>query len=119
MSNPNLITISSVIGKTVAQAITTSESDLVANPSGSGKVYKINVLYVANASTSADASVTVSFVRSSSSTKIANAVLVSTKNTLVVVAKDTALYLEEGDSLKILASNNTSLEAVVSYEIIS
>ncbi len=119
MSSPNLITISSVIGKTVAQAVTTNEADLVANPNGSGKVYKINVLYVANASTAADASVTVSFVRSGASTKIANAVLVSVKNTLVVVAKDTSLYLEEGDSLKIVASNNTSLEAVVSYEMIS
>ena len=40
-------------------------------------------------------------------------------STLVVVAKDTSFYMEEGDVLQINASANSSVHGVVSYEVIS
>jgi hypothetical protein len=39
--------------------------------------------------------------------------------TLVVISKDTSIYLEENDSLRVTASGTSSLEAVCSYEEIS
>jgi hypothetical protein len=38
---------------------------------------------------------------------------------LIIVSKDSAIYLEEGDSIRLSAGESTSLDAVCSYEIIS
>ena len=44
---------------------------------------------------------------------------VPAQGTLVVISKDTMVYLEEGDSIRLTASANNYLHAVCSYEIIS
>ena len=41
------------------------------------------------------------------------------KATLVVVSRDTAIWLEELDSLRLTASANLYLEGVVSYDLVS
>jgi hypothetical protein len=38
---------------------------------------------------------------------------------LVLISKDTSIYLEENDSIRLTASTNSALEAVCSYEEIS
>jgi hypothetical protein len=39
--------------------------------------------------------------------------------TLVLISKDTSVYLEEGDYIDLLASSNLYLQGIVSYEEIS
>lgn len=119
MANPNIVNVVSIYGKTAVQAVGTSETAIVENTAASGKILKINSLTIANVDGTNSANVTVDIFRSSVAYKIAHTVAVPADSTLVVISKDTAIYLEEGDALRCLASAASDLEAVCSYEEIS
>ena len=118
MSAPNLISINTITGKTVTQDVTTVPATLLSNAVASSTVTKINSLYIANSSSSVDSRITVNFIRGSTSVTIAKNSLVPLGNTLIVIAKDASVYLEEGDSLQISSSTNNALTALISYEVI-
>lgn len=119
MSAPNIVNITTITGKTAVLALTTGSTAIVENAAASGKVYKINSLVVANVEGTTATSVTVSLNRSSVDYRIANTIAVPADASLVVISKDTSIYLEEGDSIKCFASAGSALEAVCSYEQIS
>lgn len=116
MANPNIVNVTDIRGKTAVQAVTTTATAIVENTAASGKIFKINSLTVANVDTTNAADITVDVFRSSTSYKISNSITVPTNSTLVVISKDTAVYLEEGDSIRCLASADGDLEAICSYE---
>lgn len=117
MAAPNIVNVTTIIGKTAVQAVTTSATAIVTNSSGSNKVFKINALYVANVDGSTAADISVALFRSSVSYELAHTISVPADSTLDVISK--AIYLEEGDELRLTASANGDLEAVCSYEEIS
>jgi len=117
MAAPNIVNVTTIIGKTAVQAVTTSVTAIVTNSSSSGKVFKVNALYVSNVDGTSSASVSVDLYRSSTAYHIAKTVVVPADATLDVISK--SLYLEEGDSLRLTASADSDLEAVCSYEEIS
>jgi hypothetical protein len=119
MAAPNIVNVSNITGKTAVMFVTTSAQDLITNAANSNKVLKLNSLTIANVNGTAAASVTVSIFRSSSEYKLAHTVFVPANSTLVVVSKDSGIYLEEGDSLRIVGSANNYLHAVCGYESIS
>lgn len=119
MANPNIVNVTDIRGKLALQNVTTSATAIVSNSGGSNKVFKINSLIVSNVDSAATADITVDIFRSSASTKIASTITIPVDATLVVISKDTSIYLEEGDSLRCLASANNDLQAVCSYEEIS
>jgi hypothetical protein len=120
MAAPNLLTSSTVTGKVAGQAITTSATAIVSNASSSGKVLKINSLYISNINGTASADVTVDVYKGGATAyKLAHLITVPPKSTLNVVAKDISIYLEENDSLRLTASANSYLHGVCSYEDIS
>lgn len=121
MAAPNIVNVTTITGKTVGLALTTSSQDVVTNGAGSGKVFKVNSIYVANVDGSLTADVNVSWYDASSATtfSLAKTVPVPNDSTLVVVDKNATIYLEEGDKIAALASANGDLEIVVSYEEIS
>ena len=119
MANPNIVNVVSIYGKTAVQAVTTSATAIVENTAASGKIIKINSLTVANVDGTNAADITVDVFRSSTSYKLANTITVPADASLVVISKDTSIYLEEGDSLRCLASATGDLQAVCSYEEIS
>jgi hypothetical protein len=57
--------------------------------------------------------------RSSTNYYIGGNLSIPAQSTLVALAKDTSLYLEEGDVLQINSSANSSISMTASYEIIS
>lgn len=118
MASPNLLRITSAIGKTGASAITTAGITVLSNPAASNKVYKINSLFVANVNGTNAAQLTASFVRGAATYNVASTIDVAADSSLVVFGKDTGIYLEEGDSLTCTASQNNYLTAVISYEIL-
>ena len=83
----------------------------------SGKVLKVNALYVSNVDGTNNADLNVDIYRSSTAYHIAKTVNVPADATLDVISK--SIYLEEGDSLRLTANANSDLEAVCSYEEIS
>ena len=119
MAAPNIVNVTSIVGKSACLALTTTTDTLLANAASSGYVYKINTLLVANINGSASASVTIFLSKNGTDYKLAHTVFVPAQASLVLITKDTSIYLEEGDSIKTLASANSYLHATVSYERIN
>jgi hypothetical protein len=117
MANPNIVNVTSIYGKTAVQAVGTSATAIVSNGAGSGKVLKINAIYVANVDGTSNADITVDLYRGSTPYRIAYTVVVPADATLDVISK--SIYLEEGDSIRLTASASGDLEAVCSYEEIN
>ena len=117
MAAPNIVNVTTILGKTAVQQVTTSATAIVTNTAASGKVFKVNALYVSNVDGTSAADVNVDIFRSSTAYHVAKTVSVPADATLDVISK--SIYLEEGDSLRLTASANSDLEAVCSYEEIS
>jgi len=117
MAAPNIVNVTTITGKTSVQQVTTSATAIVTNSAASGKVFKVNALYVANVDGTNAADVNVDLYRSTTAYHIAKTVSVPADSTLDVISK--SIYLEEGDELRLTASVNGDLEAVCSYEEIS
>ena len=120
MANPNIVAVSSIYGKTVYDAdIATTAASLVSNAASSGEILKINSLIIANIDGTDTADITVTLRNAAGDTThstIANTVAVPEDATLIVVSKDTSIYLEEDMSLYVLASAAGDLSATCSYE---
>lgn len=119
MAAPNIVNVSNILGKTSVLDVTTTITSMVSNSAASGKVFKINSLIVSNIDGTNAADISVEVFRSSVSYKLASTITIPADATLVVISKDTGLYLEEGDSIRCLASANGDLQAICSYEEIS
>jgi hypothetical protein len=119
MSAPNIVNVTTIIGKTAVQAVGTSATAIVTNSAASNKVFKINSLVISNVDGTNNADITVDLFRSSVAYRLANTISVPADASLVVISKDTSIYLEEGDSIRLTASAVSDLEAVCSYEEIS
>lgn len=117
MAAPNVVNVATITGKTAVQAVGTSATAIVSNSAASGKVFKVNALYVSNVDGANNADITVDLFRSSTAYRIALTVVVPFDASLDVLSKP--IYLEEGDSLRLTASASGDLEAVCSYEEIS
>ena len=123
MANPNIVNVSDIRGKTATIALTTTAQALVSNPASSGKIFKINSLYVANIDGSSGVDVTVNYYSQDdiggTATAIASTILVPPDASLIVISKDSSIYLEEDKSLGAIAGGNSDLVATISYEEIS
>tara|TARA_R110002153_G_scaffold268891_1_gene434140 strand:+ start:98 stop:457 length:360 start_codon:yes stop_codon:yes gene_type:complete len=119
MAAPNIVNVSTILGKTNVLQMTTSETAIVTNASSSGKVYKINSLILANKNGGGAANTYVSLYRGGVTYYLAYTVAVPADATLVAIAKDANIYLEEGDELRVWASSSSYVDAVCSYEVIS
>jgi hypothetical protein len=123
MANPNIVSVGSIYGKTVYDTdIAATAASLVSNAASSGKILKINSLIIANIDGTNAADITVTLRNAAGGTTystIANTVAVPADATLVVISKDSSIYLEEDMSLYVLASVAGDLSATCSYEEIS
>ena len=124
MANPNIVNVTDIRGKTVVADLTTTNSTLVVeNVAASGKVFKINSLYVSNVDGSTNADITISIYSEDNiggtATEICKTVVVPADATLVVIDKNSSIYLEEDKSIGATASEASDLKVVVSYEEIS
>lgn len=119
MANPNIVNVTSILGKTAVANVSTVSSNIVTNSAGSNTVVKINTLLVSNINATATMDFSASINRSSVDYQLASTIAIPSDASLVVLSKDTAIYLEEGDSIRCLGSANDALVAICSYEIIS
>ena len=117
MTAPNIVNVTEIYGNTVAQLMTTTQANLVANAANSGKIYKINALYVANMHGTAAADVNLNFANASNAAfAIASTVTVAADSTLVLITKDTSIYLTEGTALQANANAVSSLHIICSWD---
>ncbi len=120
MANPNIVNVTEIYGNTYGAALTSADSIFVNNIQSSGKVYKINALYISNihGTSPADVNVTLNstYVTASANTRIASTISIAADSTLVLITKDSSIYLKEEGRLNITANLNSYLEAVISWD---
>jgi hypothetical protein len=124
MANPNIVAVTDIRGRTVVADLTTTNSTLVVeNVAASGKVFKINSLIVSNVDGSTAADITINLFSEDNiggtGTQIVSTVSVPADASLVVITKDTSIYLEEDRSIGATASAASDLKVVCSFEEIS
>lgn len=124
MAAPNIASPTTITGKTaVVNLSTTSATAVVSNAASSGKVFKVNTLIVSNVDGTNNANITISYYSQDdiggTATEIVSTVSVPADSTLVVIGKDTYIYLEEDRSLGATASAANDLKVICSYEEIS
>lgn len=117
MSAPNIVDVSSIIGKTSVQIVRNSATPIITNVVGSGKVLKVNALYVSNIDSSLAYKITAEVYRNSISYRFVYNVVVPIGAALDILGK--SIYLEEGDSIRLISDTDSKIEAVASYEEIS
>lgn len=124
MAAPNIVNVSTITGKSFYLALsTTSATSLVSNAASSGKVFKINMIQVANIDGTNACDVTVDYHTEDdiggTAYSLVSTVSVPADASLVVLDKNTAMYLEEDRSISVTAGTADDLEVLVSYEEIS
>lgn len=121
MAAPNLVNVSTITAKSVqANLDTTLTTEILANSAASGKVFKVNNIIIANIDGSSAVDISVFITKSGGSPiAIASTISVPADATLVVVDKNTAIYLEEGDNIEAGASANSDATITINYEELS
>ena len=124
MAAPNIVNITSMIGKTDTTSLTTtSATNLLNNAASSGKVLRVTLIRAVNTDGSNAANISVGLYSAASlggaQTELIQAKAVAINTNLDVVTKDTPLYLEEDTSLGATASAANDIKMIVTYEEIS
>ena len=124
MAAPNLVNVSTITAKTAYLSLnSTSATTLLSNAASSGKVYKLNSIIVANddGSSAADVTISINSAASGGGTayKIIHTASVIADASLVVLDKNSAIYLEEDQSIVVTASAANDLDVICSYEELS
>ena len=119
MAAPNIFNATVITGNTAVLSVTTVATAIVTNSAASGRVFKVNSLTVANIDGVNPADISVDLFRSSVAYNLASTITVPADASLVVISKENAIYLEEGDSIRCTASANGDLQAICSFENIT
>ena len=119
MANPNLVNVTSITGESVQAALdTTLTTEILA--AASDTLVKINSIIIANIDGSSAVDISVFITKSGGSPiAIASTVSVPADATLVVIDKNSALYLEEGYNLEAGAAVDGDAPITVNYEILN
>jgi hypothetical protein len=127
MANPNIVNVSDIRGNTASFAITSNANPfataLINNPAGSNKIYKINTIIAANKEGSNSFPITVLLFSeddlAGSNTEIVSTLDVPGDASVVIVDKNTSLYLLEDKSIGVRANTANVLVVTASWEEIS
>lgn len=117
MANPNIVTVTSIIGKSTYANLTTTPTDIITNAVNSNTILKINHVTVTNFGNTSVA-VTMNVIRGANTCPITR-ITVPTLSSIIILSKDNSLYLEESDKISMSAGSANTLSMFASYEIIS
>jgi hypothetical protein len=119
MAAPNLKNPTAIKGKTVIYAVTQTLAAVLSNADSSNQVFKINSIVCANVDGVNTADISVSIYNGTRDGYRARLIPVPATATQVLSTKDTYFYLEEGCSIRAVASVDGDLELTIGYEEIS
>ena len=124
MSNPNIVNVTSIYGKTSYVALSsTNATAVVSNAASSGKVFKINTIIVSNVDGTNAADISINLYSQDdiggTAYAIAKTISVPADASLVVLDKSSAIYLEEDKSIGATAGAADDLVVICSYEEIA
>ena len=118
MAAPNIVNVSTITGKSVTGALGTSTATLLQNSASSNKVFKINTILGSNVDGTNSATAAISLY-DGTDRYIAKGITVPAGATVVLIDKNSSLYLEEDKIIRGDASAASDLEFIISYEEIS
>ena len=124
MANPNIVNVAAIYGNNSSTSLTTTNAtSIVSNAAASGKVYKINMIVVANVDGTSAADITISKYSAAAlggtAYPIASTISVPADASLIVVDKTTAIYLKEDESIGATAGSASDLVVTASWEEIN
>ena len=124
MANPNIVNVAAIYGNNSSTSLTTTNATaIVNNPASSGKVFKVNMITVANVDGTNAADITISKYSQDdiggTAFQIVSTVSVPADATLIVLDKTTALYLKEDESIGATAGTASDLVVTASWEEIN
>ena len=124
MAAPNIVNVTSIIGKSAVVDLTsTSATSVLSNAASSGKVFKIESLIVSNVDGTNAADITINYYSAAAlggtATEIVSTVSVPADASLIVIDRGTSIYLEEDRSIGATAGSANDLKVLISYEDIS
>ena len=119
MAAPNLVSPTSVYGKTTYANLSASETAILTNAASSNKLLKVTSLYAANidGTNSVDCTIKVySSATAGTAYNLSHLVAIPARATVVMIGKDAPIYLEEDRRITVTASASGDLSVVLSYE---
>ena len=124
MANPNLVNVAAIYGNNSSVSLTTtSATSIVSNAASSGKVYKINMIMVANVDGTNAADITINKYSAAAlggtAFPIASTISVPADATLIILDKTTSIYLKEDESIGATAGTASDLVVTCSWEEIN
>ena len=120
MAAPNLMNVATITARTLGANLSTTAANVLTNSASSNKVFKLNTIIISNIDGSNSANARISVYKSGSVEYfLAYDIPVASQSTLVLTSRDNNVYLEESDSIRGLASANSDLQIVISYEEVS
>lgn len=124
MAAPNIVNVSSILGKTDQYALSSaSQTTILNNAASSDDVLKVNMIQVANVDGTNACDITVDVHSAAGGGGTAFSLIatasVAADSSLVVLDKNTAIYLEENMSITATAGTANDLEVIISYEQIT
>lgn len=124
MANPNIVNVAAIYGNNSSTSLsTTNATAIVNNPASSGKVFKVNMIVVANVDGTSAADITINKYSQDdlggTAFAIASTISVPADASLIVVDKTTAIYLKEDESIGATAGAANDLVVTASWEEIN
>lgn len=124
MANPNIVNVAAIYGNNSSTSLTTTNATaIVNNAASSGKVFKVNMITVANVDGTNAADITINKYSQDdlggTAYAIASTISVPADATLIVVDKTTSIYLKEDESIGATAGTASDLVVTASWEEIN
>jgi hypothetical protein len=124
VANPNIVNVAAIYGNNSSTSLsTTNATAIVNNPASSGKVFKVNMIMVANVDGTNAADISINKYSQDdiggTAYAIASTISVPADATLIILDKTTALYLKEDESIGATAGTASDLVVTASWEEIN
>jgi hypothetical protein len=120
MAAPNLASPTTITGKTTYLTLAnTTETDLLVNAASSGKALRVTMVTLANIDGTSNVDATVRIYTAASGGTgyaLASTVTIPADATVVLLGRDSSVWLEEDRRLTVTASAGGDLAVVCSYE---
>ena len=123
MANPNAVNTTEVYGNNALVVPLTSATVVANNPASSGKLLKINTVMASNVNTAGTSLITLNVYNADdlggTAYSISKNIVIPDNASVVLIDSDSSLYLKEDESLGAIASGNTDVNLIASWDEIS
>jgi hypothetical protein len=124
MANPNIVNVTNILGNnSLVDLSTNTATQLVSNAVSSGKVYKINTIIVSNVDGTNPFDITISVYNQDdiggTAFQITSTLSVPADSSVIVMDKNTSIYIKEDQSIGATAATANKLKVVTSWEEIN